>query len=106
MDWTATITSVENDPNIPQTIDVLVDYTDGSQTVSEKYTYTSVNLTDAAQVTDQVQSRLAAFNSFDSIVSSIQAQVGQQVSLQVQDGGSERVTARPVELHVAQGIDG
>lgn len=102
MDWTANITSVQNDPTLPQTIDVLVDYTDGTQTVSEKYTYTSVNLTDASQVNDQIQARLGAFNAFDSIVSQLTTQVGQRVELS-QD--VQRIDNHAVSIDVSKEVN-
>lgn len=82
MEWTATIRLVENDPNIPQLINILVDYTDGKQTVSEKYNYSSVNLTDISQIDNQIQARLAAFNAFNNIVTELSGKIGQSITLQ------------------------
>lgn len=102
--WQGTITSINNDPDNPQNINIVVSYTNGSdQTVEETYTYNSINLTDPQQVADQIQSRLSAFTAFDSIVQQLNSQIGQAVPLAGQDSGivtADPIMKRPVSLSV------
>lgn len=80
MDFTATITAIDNDPDNKNTISVPVDYNDGkANIVSKTYLYNSINLTDPQQVLDMIQIELQNLKGFQQVVDTLIAQVGKPI---------------------------
>lgn len=102
MNWIANVTSVNSDPNDPGMIIVAVDYTDSHQTISETYSYNSINLTDSAQIDNQIQARLSALTGFAGILDEIKAKVGQAVSLTQDSSQIDKSLNEPVKLNVSK----
>lgn len=66
-------------------VKVEVEYSDGKDSFTKAYTYSSVNLQDKQQVLDMVQSELKTVSGFNQVVEDLKAEIDRPIETESLD---------------------